>query len=48
MRSAEWHRVEGRGIKPVDDERAVAADALETFARRPFGGCPRPTPSSAA
>jgi hypothetical protein len=24
---AEGHRVEGRGVEPVDDERAVAADA---------------------
>jgi hypothetical protein len=31
---AEGHRVEGRGVEPVDDERAVAADPFEAFARR--------------
>ena len=30
---AERHRVERRGVEPVDDERAVAADPFETFAR---------------
>jgi hypothetical protein len=33
---AERHRVEGRGVEPVDDKRTVAADPFETFARRPF------------
>ena len=32
---AEGHRVEGRGVEPIDDERAVAADPFEAFARRP-------------
>jgi hypothetical protein len=32
------HRVEGRSVEPVDDERTVAADPFETFARRPFRG----------
>jgi hypothetical protein len=35
---AEGHRVEGRGVEPVDDERAVAADPFEAFARRAFRG----------
>jgi hypothetical protein len=35
---AERHRVEGRGVEPVDDERTVAADPFEAFARRPFRG----------
>jgi hypothetical protein len=33
---AEGHRVEGRGVEPVDDERAVAADPFEAFACRAF------------
>ena len=35
---AEGHGVEGRGVEPVDDERAVAADPFEAFARRAFRG----------
>jgi hypothetical protein len=35
---AEGHRVEGRGVEPVDDERAVAADPIEAFARRDAQG----------
>jgi hypothetical protein len=35
---AKGHRVEGRGVKPIDDERAVASDPFEAFARRPFRG----------
>jgi hypothetical protein len=31
---AEGHRIEGRGVEPVDDEGAVAADPFEAFARR--------------
>jgi hypothetical protein len=30
---AKGHRVEGRGVEPVDDERAVAADPFEVFAK---------------
>ena len=37
---AKGPRVEGRGVEPVDDERAVAADAFEAFACRPFRGEP--------
>ena len=35
---SERHRVEGRAVEPVDDERAVAADPFEAFARRLFRG----------
>jgi hypothetical protein len=35
---AEGHRVEGRGVEPIDDERVVAADPFEAFARRAFRG----------
>ena len=35
---AKRHGVERRGVKPIDDERAVAADAFEAFACRPFRG----------
>jgi hypothetical protein len=35
---AEGHRVEGRGVEPVDDEDATAADPIEAFARRSFRG----------
>ena len=41
MRSASWprgHRVEGRGVEPVDDEGAVATDPFEAFAGRAFRG----------
>jgi hypothetical protein len=42
-RLAEGHRVERRGVEPVDDERAVATDPFDAFARRAFcgglGGC---------
>ena len=31
---AEGHRIEGRGVEPVDDERAVTADPFEAFPRR--------------
>jgi hypothetical protein len=33
---AEGHRIEGRGVEPVDDERAVTADPFEAFPRRAF------------
>ena len=36
---AEGHGVKGRGVDPVDDQRAVAADPFEAFARRAFRGC---------
>jgi hypothetical protein len=35
---AEGHRIEGRGVEPVDDERAVTADPFEAFPRRAFRG----------
>jgi hypothetical protein len=35
---AEGHRIEGRGVEPVDDERAVTADPFEAFLRRAFRG----------
>jgi hypothetical protein len=35
---AEGHGVEGRGVEPIDDERIVAADPFEAFARRAFRG----------
>jgi hypothetical protein len=35
---AEGHRVEGRSVEPIDDERIVAADPFEAFARRAFRG----------
>jgi hypothetical protein len=28
---AQGHGVEGRGVEPIDDERAVAADPFEAF-----------------
>jgi hypothetical protein len=31
-------RRRGRGVEPVDDERAMAHDPFEAFARRPFRG----------
>jgi hypothetical protein len=40
MRSASWPRgtARGRGVEPVDDEGATAADPIEAFARRSFRG----------
>jgi hypothetical protein len=35
---AEGYRIEGRGVEPVDDERATAADPFEAFARRAVRG----------
>jgi hypothetical protein len=36
---AKGHGVEGRGVEPIDDERAVAAHPFEAFAGRAFRGC---------
>src|SRR5664279_3213259 len=35
---AERHRVEGRGVEPIDDKRATAADPFEAFTGRAFCG----------
>jgi hypothetical protein len=36
---AKGHRVKGRRIEPIDDERATAADPFEAFAGRTLCGC---------